>query len=194
LFAVIAMAVGVAVSGPAAASTPTSSRQALARQAANNLLPVQHRIDAQLQLTPGGRQVSRTEIAWHGGQVLMFFPLAGHRTAAPDSLASSSPGASVQPLDIHGCPSYVFGNDWYCFYQDKNWGGRRLQWSDAYHNPVYFSDYGFEKQTSSWVNGGGKTIFVDNSSGGQLWQEAAHTVSSYVGDARNDKAWSFTTS
>jgi hypothetical protein len=49
-------------------------------------------------------------------------------------------------------------NDYYCFYGDINFGGRRLQWSDAYKWPnwVRFSDYGFTHQTSSWVNGGGK--------------------------------------
>lgn len=51
--------------------------------------------------------------------------------------------------------------------------------------------------TSSWVNGGGLVIWVDNWNGSsyyQLWEEVPHSKSSTVASANNDKADRFQSS
>ncbi|MEU1694829.1 peptidase inhibitor family I36 protein [Streptomyces hirsutus] len=80
------------------------------------------------------------------------------------------------------CPTEVFGNDWYCFYQYKSFKGRRLQWNATHKNLVYFSKFDFENRTSSWSNKGAKTIKVygrryagqDTSCYSSLWSENPH--------------------
>jgi len=200
-----------AVSAPATAAPLTA--QQLQAEAGNVQVPLQRRIADQLKLAPTGLQISANEIAWDGGKVIMSFPLDGQRkapkssaaaaqlmTAASPHAASGQPGA-VTPSDIEGCPTVVFGNDWYCFYADINWGGRRLQWSDPYslQQWVHFSDYGFINQTSSWVNGGGLHIVALQQNGCGLgcqlglWLEEPHSTSSYVGATYNDTADGFYT-
>jgi hypothetical protein len=209
---VVSLVQAFAVS-PSASAAPLTAEQ-LQAEAANVHVPLQHRIAAQLQLAPGGQQISANEIAWNGGQVIMSFPLDGQRQAPKSSPAAvqlmaaaspqgaaSKPGGGVTPMDIEGCPTVIFGNDWYCFYADINWGGRRLQWSDPYplSQWVHFSDYGFVNQTSSWVNGGGMNIVALQQNGCglgcelSLWLEAPHSKSSYVGNQYNDTADGFYT-
>ncbi|MDQ0313422.1 hypothetical protein J2S46_008075 [Kitasatospora herbaricolor] len=67
--------------------------------------------------------------------------------------AAQSPSA-VSAADWHGCPAGQADNRWYCFYEDSNWGGRRLQWIDPHCNngPSYFGDYGFRDKASGWSN------------------------------------------
>ncbi len=201
----------VAVS-PSASAAPLTAQQ-LQAEAGNVQLPLERRIAAQLQLAPGGQRISANEIAWNGGKVIMSFPLDGQQraptsspaavrlmvTASPHS-AAAQPGM-VTPSDIHGCPTVVIGNDWYCFYADINWGGQRLQWSDPYPWPgwVHFADYGFINQTSSWVNGGGMYVLPLQQNGcgagceENLWTEVPHSLSSYVGAQYNDTADGFYT-
>ncbi|MEV8065496.1 peptidase inhibitor family I36 protein [Streptomyces sp. NPDC085995] len=100
------------------------------------------------------------------------------------------------------CPTVTFGNDWYCFYQYTNYGGRRLQFSAAYStaNAIMFDAYGFENKTSSWSNKGGKTIYVGgrtvsgnnyscnhwvNGKSPRLWTEGDHSHSPSVGSLDN---------
>jgi hypothetical protein len=108
---------------------------------------------------------------------------------------------SIQAADT--CPTQAFGNDWYCFYQDANFGGRRLQWNAAHKYPddvVYFYDYAFNNMASSWSNKGGKSIHVrgrkvagdDTSCYGWMWDEQAHERSAAV--VHNDEADCFWTS
>ncbi|MFE4794388.1 peptidase inhibitor family I36 protein [Streptomyces sp. NPDC056708] len=125
-------------------------------------------------------------------------------SAATEEPAADDPDSGVSATGSDNCPTEVFGNDWYCFYQYKNYGGRRLQWN-ARHGMTYFSDYGFENKTSSWSNKGGMAITTfnrsktgDNSScdnGGLfLWNESAHSHSTFVGTANDNKADCFYTS
>ena len=54
-----------------------------------------------------------------------------------------------QVADVHGCPSGLL-KKWYCFYTNANYGGRRLQFSSTCSD--FASNWGFDNQTSSWVN------------------------------------------
>ncbi|MFH9133699.1 hypothetical protein [Streptomyces sp. NPDC017524] len=108
---------------------------------------LQQQIDTVLAKTTGGVQISPNEIAWEGGEVIMSFPLPGEETAPPSSQAATNlqakaAGISKQSIKdavasgkslaaSDNCPTEVIGNDWYCFYQYKDFGGRRLQWNQA---------------------------------------------------------------
>ncbi|MCX2971942.1 MULTISPECIES: peptidase inhibitor family I36 protein [Streptomyces] len=94
----------------------------------------------------------------------------------------------------------MFGNDWYCFYQYKDFGGRRLQWNLVHTDPVYFSEYDFVNRTSSWSNKGGLTVKVygrtssgsDAScrpgNGNWLWNMLPHSSSSSVHSSLDNRA------
>ncbi|MFF2522458.1 peptidase inhibitor family I36 protein [Streptomyces liangshanensis] len=147
---------------------------------------MQKEIDAHIAQY-GGTQTGPNEISWEGGSVILTFPYAGERTARS---AGASPSATL----AGGCPTEAFGNDWYCFYVDQNYGGRRLQWNSTHTSAVSFITYGFENQASSWVNGGGKTIFVKDAGQQALWTESPHTQSTKVSAFNDNKAVYFTTS
>ncbi|RSN04695.1 hypothetical protein DMH25_20995 [Streptomyces sp. WAC 01325] len=124
--------------------------------------------------------------------------------AASEPVPSDETEPTVTPLASDACPTEVFGNDWYCFYQYKNYGGRRLQWnaSHKWPNPVYFSAYDFVNRTSSWSNKGGKTIYVagrihagsDMSCYNTLWEEPGHSRAASLSSALDNKADCFWTS
>ena len=150
---------------------------------------LQESIDDVLANTEGGTQISPNEVAWEGGAVVMSFPDQGEQEAPASSAAvqtfrAKATGQMVPFVEVplgsnEGCPTEKFGNDWYCFYQYDNYGGRRLQWNAAHTSKMYFSNYDFINKTSSWVNGGGKTIYVygrtrtgDDSS--CTWTESKH--------------------
>ncbi|MBK3597027.1 MULTISPECIES: peptidase inhibitor family I36 protein [Streptomyces] len=183
---------------------------------------LQQQIDTVLANTTGGVQISLNEIAWEGGQAIMSFPLPGEEVAPPSSqaaidLQTQQAGVSKQSVKAaaaagealaaasDSCPTEVFGNDWYCFYQYKDFGGRRLQWNQAKHDVVFFSQFDFVNKTSSWSNKGGKYIYVQGRSqtGSDrscwekpliLWQEAPHTSKAFVGSSLDNKADCFWTS
>ncbi|MEU5888381.1 peptidase inhibitor family I36 protein [Streptomyces sp. NPDC047461] len=138
------------------------------------------------------------------------------RETSPDMLAYDSPTELADavaadetiPEDetesgataTDACPTEIFGNDWYCFYQYKNFGGRRLQWNAVHTSRIFFSKYDFENRTSSWSNKGGLTINVlgrttaglDTSCWHLYWYEVPHERSA---SARYDNAADcFTTS
>ena len=53
----------------------------------------------------------------------------------------------------------------------------------------YFSNYGFDDQTSSWVNTKNyATVGVWDDYGNFLWHESGASQSSWVGQANNDRA------
>ncbi|MFF8352977.1 peptidase inhibitor family I36 protein [Streptomyces chartreusis] len=177
-------------------------------------IPLQAQIDEVLAKTEGGVQISKNEIAWHGGEAIMSFPLPGESKAPISSPAAQrlqakvagKPAGTVEPAatdvsiqaDDGDCPTEIFGNDWYCFYQNDNFGGRRLQWNATHRSPVYFSDYDFENKVSSWSNKGGKQIYVyENFWVGRpthLWTEEPHSRDSSVPNSVDNRAESFTTS
>ncbi|WP_369263521.1 peptidase inhibitor family I36 protein [Streptomyces sp. R35] len=191
-------------------------------EAASGPDELQQEINEVLSNTQGGVQISRNEIAWNGGEAIMAFPLPGEETAPPSSAAavklqtkksgvsaksvqSASSGSEALAAD-DGCPTQVFGPDWYCFYQYENFGGRRLQWnaSHGHDDLVFFSEYYFDNKTSSWSNRGGNYIYVEgrsetgqdrscNDNPIELWIESPHSSKSYVGAADDNKADCFWT-
>lgn len=112
-------------------------------------------------------------------------PVTSH---AADLRSTGQPVTAAVPLaTIHGCPS-----GWFCFYHDANFGGRMLQFSSC--GIQNLTDFGFNDQTSSWVNNTSSSVdvFKDiNGGGGRLWHESPHSQSSFVGSAANDQASSF---
>jgi hypothetical protein len=85
---------------------------------------------------------------------------------------------------------------WYCFYTDRDFGGRRLQFKDT--DADFAGNWGFDNQTSSWVNTNHTfSIYAYSVSCGNvhLWTEPTGPASSsYVGDTNNDRLsfWSKT--
>ncbi|MFF2375079.1 peptidase inhibitor family I36 protein [Streptomyces xiamenensis] len=156
---------------------------------------LQEQINEILNNTDGGVQISDNEIAWDGGEVIMSLPLPGQVEAPPSSPEAIRLQAQISGVPLaevleaaasnielaasDSCPTEVFGNDWYCFYQHPHYEGRRLQWNARKLNMVYFSAYDFVNKTSSWSNRGGKIIYVygrtksgdDSSCNNSLWIE-----------------------
>ncbi|MEV6272140.1 peptidase inhibitor family I36 protein [Kribbella sp. NPDC051936] len=153
-----------------------------------------------LKLQPGGVQVSDNAMVWEATGTVVVWPSPGERTA-PKGLGSNvrrdaARHAGVEPLgdystlDVHGCPSGITVKDYYCFYTDINWGGRRLQFTGA-TSVGNAANWGFDNQTSSWVNTDTDcTVFAyDAVNGGvpNMWYEPEGSVSSYVGNSYNDR-------
>ncbi|MFE7487312.1 hypothetical protein [Kitasatospora sp. NPDC057541] len=108
-------------------------------------------------------------------------------TQSTDSLAT----------DWHNCPAGAADNRWYCCYQDENFGSRGLQWHFEHRNDrIYFNNYGFQNQTSGWVDTGVLTIRPNGrpflGPYRELWTEPPYAMASYVGDYTNDRAEDFT--
>ncbi len=179
--AAVAATTGVASASPSAGAGPASE------------------IAAQLAAVPGGTQVSDNVIVWRGGNVVMSFPDPGQeyapaglgRNVRPDALRAA--GAewlnTAGPRDVHGCQSGEGIKDAYCFYTDRDFQGRRLQFFETCSDNAY--NWGFEHKTSSWVATDiDKTIYtydvVDVDQDDYLWREPENSQSSYVGDNVND--------
>ena len=115
-------------------------------------------MQALLEEFPEATQIDDHSIGWDDGRVVLALPenSAGERSAEEHGV-DPAPVVSLSPalVDAHGCPS-----GWYCVYQDINWGGRRLQFSDCTRNDL--GNFGFRDQTSSWVNNGSHTLAVRN--------------------------------
>jgi hypothetical protein len=126
-------------------------------------------------------------------------------TPAPEDVPADEAEPDVTPLASPDCPTEAIGNDWYCFYQYKEYAGRRLAWNAAHTDYMYFSAYDFVNRTSSWSNKGGKTIYVrgrtvtgDDGSCNQYahngWNEPDHTNSSALSSSLDNTADCFWTS
>ena len=169
---------------------------------------VQAQINQQLQQYPGGVQTSPNEVSYDNGNVVMVFPDASGQlptdsTSRPElaSSGSATTAAVTASTSNYGCPTGTFVN-WYCFYQNINFnhynsdGGRMLEFRDCASGGLYqtFVNYGFNDQTSSWINTVSSTdVDVYNNTGpsGYLWNELGVSRAAYVGDANNDKASAF---
>jgi len=218
IVAVLMLITGISTAGYAAAAPTGSSswvqrdsRAEVRQLSASAAADLQGQIDATLHSTKGGVQVSANEIAYEGGNVVLALPLPGQRTAPASSkaaLALTEPAASaaaagsagsVVPFDVAGCPAGATDNRWYCFYQDSNFGGRRLQWNyahcDVHHGDyIDFVNYSFAAETSSWVNTGTLTVYTFDEGWYPLWtespaQQPGYNASSYVGNSYNDRAF-----
>ncbi|TMQ99257.1 hypothetical protein ETD83_18060 [Actinomadura soli] len=126
---------------------------------------VQAQIDQQLRTYPGGVQTGADEVSYKGGSVIVTFPSA---TNAANPCTAG----------------------WYCFYQHKDFTGRKLSFRDCGGNQS-LTDYGFGNQTSSWDNTTKHTVEVydrDVSPFATLWREAPRSSSSQVSATTNEKA------
>jgi Peptidase inhibitor family I36 len=93
---------------------------------------------------------------WQGAQSCAVYSRTDVRCFASTGEADASLGYSrakdplvaLAPAATPACAS-----GWLCLYEFVNGGGRRLQFHDEYWN--YLSDYGFDRQTSSWRNNQG---------------------------------------
>jgi hypothetical protein len=167
---------------------------------------LQAEVDKTLAAAPGGVQISPYEVTWNkdNGKVLMSFPLPGQKSAPPASSATAGKAGVVDGEmgtqgDRHGCPYGVF-DKWYCFYENSQFGGRRLQFLYYYcpsdpNDPktLEFNDYSFGNMTSSWVNNSKRTIKVYDGPHAVylLWTEGAESEGPELGGL-NDRAHSAT--
>lgn len=187
LMAVVAAVLVVTLS-PSAATAGSSAAGAKA---------LQRQIDAQLAKTQGGVQISDNAVAYNNGNVIVVFPNPGEKKAPAGiganvrdtSLAKTASAQTPAAVQLQDCPD-GFTAHWYCFYTDVNWGGRRLQFKDTCVGRA--SDWGFDNETSSWVNnnGGAYEYTYDGSglNGAFLWSmPSGPTQSSWVGGTNNDR-------
>ena len=201
-----------AVTAAAPTTLPFRNELGLETSAA---LQLQQEIEAALAKAPDAKQVSQFEITWDGGKVLEAFPAPGQRQAPPMSdtaIRASAPNARAAKRQIKAkkriqtrgssssCPWVPGGTKYYCFYEDADFNGRRLQWSYQYcysynyNRYINFADYSFGNKASSWVNNSNHNISVfngKNAGGALLWNESRVSNSPYVGKPSNDKAASF---
>ncbi|KAK1179199.1 peptidase inhibitor family I36 protein [Streptomyces sp. NBS 14/10] len=163
LSAVVLGAVGVLGAQPSAFADPRTDT-------------LQRQIDETLANTQGGRQISDYEIAWDGGAVIMAFPLPGEEKAPPSSPAAQklqaklagkpySPRQAADTRADDDCPTEAIGNDWYCFWDGKNFTGQRVTWNAVHKEVVLFNEYDFQNEATSWSNKGGLIVkaFANNS-------------------------------
>ena len=145
-------------------------------------------MQALLEEFPEATQIDDHSISWDDGKVVLVLQEddAGELSAEDDGPESSAVVGSSQVLpNPHGCPP-----GWYCVYEHRNWGVRRLQFSDCTRNDL--GNYGFRNMTSSWVNNGSRTVQAMDDipllPDRGLWTMPPQSLSAYVGDANNDKA------
>ncbi|WP_435804397.1 peptidase inhibitor family I36 protein [Streptomyces hirsutus] len=124
---------------------------------------------------------------------------------APEDIPTDEADPGVTTRATADCPTQTIGNDWYYFYQFKEYAGRRLSWNAKHTDYMYFSAYDFVNRTSSWSNKGGKTIYVRgrtesgndascNQYSNNGWNEAAHTSSAALSAKLDNTADCFWTS
>ncbi|WP_172388240.1 peptidase inhibitor family I36 protein [Streptomyces sp. MNP-20] len=162
---------------------------------------LQAEIESSLAGSKGGSQVTANEIVFAETGVILTLPLPG-QARAPESSGTALTAAGASPVEPmagwEGCPAGQDDNRWYCFYQHKDFEGRRLQWNRAHcQTPIQFNDYDFVNRTSSWVNAShnipywGMVVRVYSTEQAPdvlLWTERPETKVSYVGDWANDRA------
>jgi hypothetical protein len=135
---------------------------------------VQSQMNTVLKQYPDARQTGANEVSFDNGHAVLSF-----------SPAESGAGA---------CRA----NE-YCFYDDINFNAgtntRVLHFNQCsgVGDTANLTDYGFNDDTSAWVNNTGWyiTVYSDiGGGGGALWTESPHARASFVG-GQNDKASSF---
>jgi hypothetical protein len=199
MFLACVVAAAGSIGGPAyAVPSPTTSASG------DSILAAE--VAQQLHDYPGGVEIAPDTVAYRNGTVRVVFadPSTGY-VAARNSSSTSASDTVVVPPDpsalttsfLNGCP-YTSTTRWFCFYQNSNFGGTMLQFSDCSSTGTiqYFSTYGFANQTSSWVNtrttnSGSIKVYDTDTTFTLLWTEvtgAGMTSSSYVGAAANDQA------
>lgn len=139
LTVILGIAAGPALADPPIA-TPTSSPAATPT------------IDQVARQHPEATKVSATSLSWNNGSVVMVWPGSSNPQTASSSSAAVTPQATLD-----GCPQ-----GWACFYENANYGGRRLQFQDRGCQSL--AAYGFDNMTTSWhFNKTGELYVYDGS-------------------------------
>jgi hypothetical protein len=176
---------GMATSAASGASTSTSTST------------TQLAINEQLANTHGGVQISTYEVSYKGGSVIMVFPDSSGRVPTSASARREINADSSKSTTLVAASSYPYGcpkgltQKWYCFYQNAGFGGKMLQFKDCsgFGTTQYLSNYGFARQTTSWVNTKTDTnVYVYDGGSNFLWGENPASAVSNVGAAHNDRA------
>ncbi len=173
----------------------------------------QAELDRVMALQPGGTQVSDNAVVWGDGDVVLVVPSRG-QAKAPAGLGThvrrhllDTPGlrsldttnvaaargaqagaGSGQSFDTHDCPGGAFKKDYYCFYQYRDWGGRRVQFTGQ-TSEAHASDWGFNNGTTSWVSNDVdcEVKTYNTFEGSLLWRQPENSVSAYVGSEHDNK-------
>ncbi|WP_156045675.1 peptidase inhibitor family I36 protein [Herbidospora cretacea] len=134
----------------ATSSTSTSSTgipSLLSRQARSDA-ELREQIALQMEIAPGGKQTSLNEVSYDNGKFVVTYALPGQRA-----------------LGVADCPA-----NWFCFYQDSNFGYPRGKLSDCYTQEL--AQYGWANRISS----------VDNSTFNSVeyWERLNPTTTLYL--------------
>lgn len=161
---------GVITVGTTIAAATLAAMLAAPAQAATSdaRADVQQQVDQQITRY-GGVQTGPGEVSYRAGTVKLLIGAA--------------------PAD-QTCAS-----GWYCFYQYKDYGGRKLQFQDC-GSTQYLTNYGFGNKTTSWKNASKHTIYTYNNATTpptSLWTEEPNSASANVGDTLDNRADSFYT-
>ena len=173
----------------------------------------QAELDRVLALQPGGTQVSDNAVVWGDGDVVLVVPDRGQAkapaglganvrrhlldtpalrsldtTSVATKRGSSTVAGSGQSLATHECPGGAFTKDYYCFYQYRNWGGRRVQFTGQ-TSEAHAADWGFNNGTTSWVSNDVdcEVKTYNTFEGSLLWRQPENSVSAYVGSEHDNK-------
>ncbi len=214
--ALLALTPSAGVGAPAADRSDPAARAPVARGGP------QAELDRVMALQPGGIQVSDNAVVWGDGDVVLVVPSRG-QAKAPAGLGThvrrhllDTPGlrsldttnvasargaqagaGSGQSFDTQDCPGGAFKKDYYCFYQYRDWGGRRVQFTGD-TKAADAADWGFNNGTTSWVsNDVDCTVKAYNAErpsdmSNWMWKQPENSSSSYVG-SDNDNKMSFWT-
>jgi hypothetical protein len=174
LFAGITVGAFLSLSASPSMAFATEPRPTHTNSASPAHASVQSQINTVLKQHPDARQTGANEVSFDKGHTVLAF--------AP---AESGIGA---------CKA----NE-YCFYDDIDFNAgtntRVLHFNQCsgVGATANLTDYGFNDDTSAWVNNTGSSIAVYsdiNGRGGTLWTESPHSRVSFVGPS-NDMASSF---
>lgn len=166
--------------------------------------PLAAEMKALLELQPGGLQVSDNALMWSTGTAVVW-PSPGQeyaptgiganvRTEALKELGVEDDVAGFGPTDVQGCPSGWF-KDYYCFYPDQDFKGRRLQFTKDTRTGNA-DQWGFNNATSGWVNTDTGLVVIAYDGPGRtgpiLWTELENRSSGRVSPTVDNRMSSWT--
>lgn len=151
--------------------------------------------DAFVRAHPEAVKTAENVVSWDDGRVDLVWPL-GDGKIAPltssrdlESRDSTSGGGVTTQATVNNCP-----DNYSCFYENRDFGGRRLQFTDTNYCQD-LRNYGFNDATSSWVNNRNANTFAFADAGctNGMWLGEPYSKSAYVGASWNDRLTSFQT-
>ncbi|GAA4235602.1 hypothetical protein GCM10022254_43200 [Actinomadura meridiana] len=134
-----------------------------------------------------------TNVLRQVSQVVAEHP--GARQTGPGTVTFDN--GAVLTIPAAGATAGLCASGWYCFFQNTNYGGRKLSFRDCGATGLwqFLTDYGFGNSTSSWQNFTKHTVLVydqDTQPPSTLWTENPSGESTNAGGADN-KADAFET-